>query len=102
MCSCNRLLTYVGAATQRGGADSSLLQCTQEETWTAADAETMELPDSADRPKLDDPFAKLEHGNDDKRQGRDARERLTDLYSDSAAKFKDDYATNKQLRRAMR
>lgn len=74
----------------------------KEETWTAADAETMELPDSADRPKLDDPFAKLEHGNEDKRRGWDARERLTDLYSDSAAKFKDDYATNKQLRRVMR
>ena len=36
--------------------------CMQEETYTAQDAETMELPDSADRPKLDDPFFKLEHG----------------------------------------
>jgi Saf4/Yju2 protein len=74
----------------------------QEETWTAADAETMELPDSDERPKLNDPFAKLEHGNDDARRGRDARNRLTELYSDSAAKFQDDYATNKALRRAMR
>ena len=62
----------------------------------------MELPDSEDRPKLNDPFAKLEHGNEDARRGRDARNRLTELYSDSAAKFQDDYATNKALRRAMR
>jgi coiled-coil domain-containing protein 130 len=74
----------------------------KEETWTAADAETMELPDSDERPKLNDPFAKLEHGNEDARRGRDARNRLTELYSDSAAKFQDDYATNKALRRAMR
>ncbi len=62
----------------------------------------MELPDSADRPKLDDPFFKLEHGNDDVRRGRDARDRLVQLYSDSTDKHKDDYATNKALRRAMR
>ena len=62
----------------------------------------MELPDSDDRPKLNDPFAKLEHGNEDAQRGRDARNRLTELYSDSAAKFQDDYATNKALRRAMR
>lgn len=75
---------------------------TQEETWTAADAETMELPDSAERPNLDDPFAKLEHGNEDSRRGRESRTRLTELYTDSSAKFKDDYAANKALRRAMR
>ncbi len=74
----------------------------QVETWTAADAETMELPDSKDRPDMADPFARMEHGEEDRRQGRRLRHRLLELRADAEVKFGDDYAANKALRKAMR
>ena len=74
----------------------------QVETWTAADAETMELPDSKDRPDMADPFARMEHGEEDRRQGRRLRHRLLELRADADVKFGDDYSANKTLRKAMR
>mmetsp|Transcript_807 Transcript_807/g.2490 ORF Transcript_807/g.2490 Transcript_807/m.2490 type:complete len:335 (+) Transcript_807:475-1479(+) len=72
------------------------------ETWTAADAETMELPDSKEKPDMSDPFARMEHGEEDRRQGRRLRHRLVELRADADIKFGDDYAANKALRNAMR
>lgn len=72
------------------------------ETWTAADAETMELPDSADKPNLADPLVRLEHGEDDRRQGHRLRHRLLELRADADVKYGDDYGANKRLRSAMR
>lgn len=72
------------------------------ETWTAADAETMELPDSADKPNLADPLVRLEHNVNDRREGTRLRHRLVELYADSDVKYGDDYSSNKRLRNAMR
>lgn len=74
----------------------------QVEEYSAADAETLELPESSERAALDDPFARLEHGDVDKRRAAAARERLAELREDSAVKYKNDYEMNKALRRDMR
>ncbi len=71
----------------------------QAETWTAADAETMELETAAERSAIrDDPLARLEHGLDDKRRAKETRGRLLELRADAEAKYADDYAINKALR----
>lgn len=74
----------------------------QLETYTAQDAETLELPDSEEAPAKDDPFSKLEKGVEDRRRGREGAERLAELREDSEAKYKDDYTINKALRRQLR
>ena len=76
----------------------------QAESYTAADAETMELPDKEEEAAQaqPDPFARLEKGVEDKRRGREGAERIAELREDSAAKYKDDYTINKALRRQLR
>ena len=76
----------------------------QAESYTAADAETMELPDNEDgaAQAKNDPFARLEKGVEDKRRGREGAERIAELREDSSAKYEDDYAINKALRRQLR
>ena len=76
----------------------------QAESYTAADAETMELPDKEEgaAQAREDPFVRLEKGVEDKRRGREGAERLAELHEDSAAKYKDDYTINKALRRQLR
>ena len=74
----------------------------QAESYTAADAEVMELMDQHDREKLDDPLSKLEHHTDVMVKKRAQNERLVDLKDDSNAKYKDDYAMNKLLRKNLR
>lgn len=74
----------------------------QAETWTAENAETIELPDRDDETAaaaLHDPFAKLERGETDKRRGRELGTRIAELYHDSNLKFKDDFALNRTLRK---
>ena len=76
----------------------------QAESYTAADAETMELPDKEEgaAQAQPDPFARLEKGVEDRRRGREGAERIAELREDSAAKYKDDYTINKALRRQLR
>ncbi|CAL5224116.1 g6748 [Coccomyxa viridis] len=74
------------------------------ESYTAADAETMELPDKEEEgaQAQPDPFARLEKGVEDRRRGREGAERIAELREDSSAKYKDDYTINKALRRQLR
>lgn len=74
----------------------------QAEEYTAADAEVMELMDQHDKEKLNDPLAKLEHGNAVIARKKAQNERLLDLKDDSTAKYKNDYEMNKMLRRNLR
>ena len=78
--------------------------CTQAESYTAADAETIELPEKEEETAqaVPDPFAKLEKGVEDRRRGREGAERIAELRADSEAKYKDDYSINKALRRQLR
>ncbi len=46
----------------------------------------------------DAPFQILERGDADHRRGRHLSTRVTELYDDANAKFKDDYTMNKRLR----
>ena len=77
---------------------------TQEEGYTAEDAETMELPDpeAASAAAANDPFVRLERGQEDGARGRRGAERLAELRDDARAKFAQDYAINKALRRQLR
>lgn len=88
-----------------GSISDELFAFCKAETWTAESAETIQLPDrdedgAAGAP--DDPFAKLERGETDKRRGRELGGRLAELYHDSSQKYKDDYSLNKALRRQNR
>lgn len=74
----------------------------QAEEYTSADAEVMELMDQHDKEKLDDPLAKLEHGNAIMARKKAQNARLLDLKDDSTAKYKNDYAMNKLLRKNLR
>ena len=76
----------------------------QAELYTAADAETMELPDKEDgaAQAKEDPFARLEKGVEDRRRGREGAERIAELREDSNAKYRDDYTINRALRRQLR
>ena len=77
----------------------------QAETWTAEDAETIELPDREEEEAVqprDDPFAQLERGESDKRKGRELSTRIAELHYDSNQKFKDDYSINRSLRQKNR
>lgn len=83
-------------------SDTALVIVTQEETYTAQDAETLELPDPEAAQAADDPFSKLERRVEDKRRGRQGADRLSELLDDSEAKYRDDYTINKALRRQLR
>jgi coiled-coil domain-containing protein 130 len=76
----------------------------QAESYTAADAEVIELPDKEEGAAMAaaDPLARLEKGVEDKRRGREGAERVAELREDSKAKYKDDYTINKALRRQLR
>lgn len=77
----------------------------QVETWTAGSAETIELPDKDEQQMAapaDDPFQKLERGNQDRSLGQSLGARVAELRHDSNSKFKDDYNMNKRLRRENR
>jgi hypothetical protein len=74
----------------------------QAESYTAQDAETLELPDQEMAQASNDAFFKLERGVEDRRRGREGAERLAELREDSEAKYKDDYSINKALRRQLR
>lgn len=75
---------------------------TQAEEYTSADAEVMELMDQHDKEKLNDPLAKLEHGNAVMARKKAQNTRLLDLRDDSADKYKNDYEMNKLLRKNLR
>lgn len=74
----------------------------QAEEYTSADAEVMELMDQHDKEKLNDPLAKLEHGNEVMARKKAQNARLLDLRDDSADKYKNDYEMNKLLRKNLR
>ena len=92
------------AGCEGSAADSSCICPVQAESYTAADAGTMELPDSEEAAvqAKNDPFARLEKGVEDKQRGREGAERIAELREDSAAKYQDDYTMNKALRRQLR
>lgn len=71
------------------------------EDFDAEKAGTIELDPSA-RDALADPFAKLEHTDTDKRRAMATYTQIETLQDESLAKYKDDYAANKLLRRQMR
>lgn len=58
--------------------------------------------DQHDKEKLDDPLSKLEHHTDVMIKKKAQNERLVDLKDDSNAKYKNDYAMNKLLRKNLR
>jgi len=93
------LTTVPGLSVSPANCSAVLSAGRQAETWTAADAETMELETAAERAAIrDDPLARLEHGLDDKRRAKETRGRLLELRADAEAKYADDYAINKALR----
>ena len=83
---------------------SVVLPVLQAESYTAADAEVIELPDKEEGAAMTaaDPLARLEKGIEDKLRGREGAERVAELREDSEAKYKDDYTINKALRRQLR
>lgn len=83
---------------------SVVLPVLQAESYTAADAEVIELPDKEEgaATATADPLARLEKGVEDKQRGREGAERVAGLREDSEAKYKDDYTINKALRRQLR
>ena len=77
----------------------------QVETWSAENAETIELPEQEEQqfaPRVDDTFARLEKGEADKLKAKELNSRVAELYYDSNEKFKNDYQLNKDLRRQNR
>ena len=58
--------------------------------------------DQHDKEKLDDPLSKLEHHTEVMVRKKAQNERLVDLKDDSNAKYKNDYAMNKLLRKNLR
>ena len=74
----------------------------QEEGYTAEDAGTHELPDREHAGRPGDALARLEAATEDRRRGLEGAERLAELAKDAQARFGDDYAMNKALRRRLR
>ena len=72
------------------------------EEFSAGDAQTIHLPDAEERAQLDDPLARLEHDERAKAIAREDAIRVSGLRADSDARWKDDYAGNKALRRRLR
>jgi coiled-coil domain-containing protein 130 len=71
--------------------------------YSAADAETVALPDASEREAARaDPFRRLEGAAADAAHARAAAPSLAQLEARSAATSRDDYTANKALRRAMR
>lgn len=105
LCSvCGLDIPSAASAHDKSHVPTNPASSLQAESYTAADAETMELPDNEDGAALakNDPFARLEKGVEDKRRGREGAERIAELREDSRAKYEDDYAINKALRRQLR
>ena len=76
--------------------------CEQEETYTAEDAGTHELPDREESGRPADVLQRLEAATEDRRRGLEGAERIAELLKDAGAKYGDDYAMNKALRRRLR
>lgn len=74
----------------------------QEETYTAEDAGTHELPDREESGRPADVLQRLEAATVDRRRGLEGAERLAELLRDAGVKYGDDYAMNKALRRRLR
>lgn len=74
----------------------------QVEAFTSEDAQTIGLMDDEERARLNDPLARLEHTEHAKAVAREEAVRMSDLRTDSDARWKDDYAANKGLRRRLR
>eukprot|EP00897_Mesotaenium_endlicherianum_P003309 jgi/Mesen1/3005/ME000177S02276 len=74
----------------------------KEETYDAAEAETVLLPDQDDRQKLADPFYKLEHAGEDAARARQVAPRLTRLKDSTDARHADNYDRNRILRAQLR
>ncbi|KAL6780905.1 hypothetical protein ACKKBG_A08955 [Auxenochlorella protothecoides x Auxenochlorella symbiontica] len=73
------------------------------ESFNAEAAGTLELESAAERHAvLADPLARLEHAGLDQARASEARAMVGALRRDSTARYKDDYETNKTLRRALR
>ncbi|GBG60926.1 hypothetical protein CBR_g16048 [Chara braunii] len=73
------------------------------ESYDAADAGTVELPDAEDHAKLrSDPFSKLEHTGLDKNKARDMAPALALLQRQSDLKHQDTYHLNRVLRAELR
>ena len=74
----------------------------QAEGFTPEDAQTLRLPDDQERARLQDPLARLEHGERDKKLAREEAVRMSHLREINNERYKDDYAANKALRRRLR
>ena len=79
-----------------------MLSCAQEESYTAEDAGTFELPDREQSGRPADVLERLEAATEDRRRGLEGAERIAKLLKDAEAKFSDDYTMNKALRRRLR
>lgn len=74
----------------------------QAEGFTPEDAQTLRLPDEHERARLQDPLARLEHGERDKAVAREEAVRMSHLREINNERYKDDYTANKALRRRLR
>lgn len=75
----------------------------QMEEFSSEDAQTIHLPDAEERAQLmSDPLSRLEHDEAAKAIAREDAVRMSDLRTDSDARWKDDYVGNKALRRRLR
>lgn len=79
-----------------------MLSCAQEESYTAEDPGTFELPDREQSGRPADVLERLEAATEDRRRGLEGAERISELLKDAEAKFSDDYTMNKALRRRLR
>eukprot|EP00898_Chlorokybus_atmophyticus_P007695 jgi/Chlat1/7927/Chrsp68S07358 len=69
------------------------------ETYEAVDAEVLEL---ADKERLNDPLARLEHVEDDARRAQEEAPRLARIQRMNAERHGQDYSRNKALRKTLR
>ncbi|XP_051122301.1 uncharacterized protein LOC127245456 [Andrographis paniculata] len=72
------------------------------EEYDAEDAETMLLPIDEDKTKLEDPFKRLEHREEDVKKKKEAEPVLVRLQRISDSRHSDDYSLNKSLRAKLR
>ncbi|XP_071693814.1 uncharacterized protein [Rutidosis leptorrhynchoides] len=72
------------------------------EDFDTEDAETMALPVDEVKSKLEDPFYRLEHQEEDLKKKKEAEPLLVRLQRVSDARHSDDYSLNKSLRARLR
>ncbi|XP_024525374.1 coiled-coil domain-containing protein 130 [Selaginella moellendorffii] len=72
------------------------------ETYDAADAGSLVVATGEDREKLTDPFAKLEHDEEDILKGKESAKQLMLLQKQSDIKHGNDYSVNRALRAQLR